>query len=480
MTLSQKVFWVCTLFISGVFTAQIGVTFLVACIGTIFFVLLSIIFWASGWGARALFFVPLIAVAFLGFSYSYWRDARLVDLQSRISFSSHARVEGIISAPPRVSDKSIRIIVKQKDRSLIAAYVEPYRLYAYDDHVILEGAVNPLDATSSFLSLSGVGGVMQFASVVSHSPPSSPGFLRGLFMIRQRFSMALSRVLPQEEAALASGLVLGKDSALFSSSFKEAMRNSGTTHLVALSGYNITVVISTLWSFIGLFFRRRITSALVVCGVVLFVVMTGAESSVVRAALMGVLSIGAFMWSRVYSFPQTVALAGFCMVLYNPLVLTRDVGFILSFLALFGISVLAPLLSAVFLRGCSFGRTIFHIFFQTLSAQLAVFPVLAITFGSISFAGIVSNVFILPIIPLTMFFSLCAGVSYFITSLFSTLCGALAFFPLKYITTLIYFFGSFPVVSVSWSWIALLFYYGVLGSFVAFFYYYSKRRFYAL
>ena len=77
----------------------------------------------------------------------------------------------------------------------------------------------------------------------------------------------------------------------FSKSFKEAMKNSGTTHLVAISGYNITLLAIAIGYICGYFFSRRITFFAATFAILIFVIMVGGEASVGRAAVLGVVPL---------------------------------------------------------------------------------------------------------------------------------------------------------------------------------------------
>jgi len=160
-------------------------------------------------------------------------------------------------------------------------------------------------------------------------------------------SPGLIRFLPFEEAAFLSGLTLGGRSD-FSKNFKEAMKKSGTTHLVALSGYNITIIAWAMANFFAFFFKRKKVFALTTMAIIGFVIMTGAEASVTRAAVMGMLILLASQVGRIYDVRNALMLAGLVMVLLNPKILTYDLGFQFSFLALMGIVYLKPAIQKFF------------------------------------------------------------------------------------------------------------------------------------
>ena len=131
--------------------------------------------------------------------------------------------------------------------------------------------------------------------------------------------------MPAEEAAFLSGLTLGERSD-FSPEFKEALQTSGTTHLVALSGYNVSIVIVATMALLTSFLKRRIAFIVAFIFLVAFVLMTGAEASVVRAAIMGALVVIATESGRIFNPRNAITLAGLLMVLINPKVLVFDAG----------------------------------------------------------------------------------------------------------------------------------------------------------
>ena len=220
-------------------------------------------------------------------------------------------------------------------------------------------------------------------------------------------------VLPFSEAALLNGLVFG-DTEEFSESFREAMQNSGTTHLTALSGYNIAVVASAALSFFLLFIRRRLAVGAAALAILLFVLMTGAEPSVVRAALMGGLVLLAGESGRLYDLKNAITLVAAVMVFFNPKILVYDLGFQLSFLALLGIVYLAPALANFFKIKNPTPDSWRGLILSSLSAQLAVAPLLLYQFGFVSWSGILVNIFVLPLVPFVMGIGFLAAVLGFV------------------------------------------------------------------
>ena len=157
---------------------------------------------------------------------------------------------------------------------------------------------------------------------------------------------------------------------------------------------------------------RRMTFYLTTCVIALFVIMTGAQASLARAAMMGFLMLLAKEVGRPYSARNAVTFAALGMAFYDPTVVRFDIGFQLSFASLLGIIYLEPYIRRFlkvedatqgFLRWKTSAAT-------TLSAQLAVAPFLLYHFGRVSPVALVSNILVLATVPVTMFFGFLLGV----------------------------------------------------------------------
>lgn len=233
---------------------------------------------------------------------------------------------------------------------------------------------------------------------------TSGGFAWKLLSLKETFVETLYEMLPRKEAALAAGITLGEKSG-FSASFRDAMQKSGTTHIVALSGYNISIL---AWAVFGVFLwwtHRRVAFFATTFLIVTFVAMTGAEESVVRAAIMGLLLLLAREMGRMYSVPHAILFSATLMVLFSPRTLFAP-GFQLSFASVLGLIYIEPVFRAWFenhWRAERFGGMRDQIL-STASAQCAVIPFIMFHFGSFSFMSFFANILILPFMPLTMFF----------------------------------------------------------------------------
>ncbi len=210
------------------------------------------------------------------------------------------------------------------------------------------------------------------------------------------------RALPADNAALLAGITLGARSG-FSPQFKAQMADSGTTHIVAVSGYNIGILAIAVGNIAVFFLARRFAIWIAIILILLFVGMVGSEASVVRAALMGIMALLAERVGRPETQAYAITIAAACMVLWDPEIIRNDVGFLLSFLSLLGVVYLAPMLQTLWRKADDKGVLERKANIDTtLGAQLGVLPVLLTVFGKASLTSIAANMLILPFVPFTM------------------------------------------------------------------------------
>jgi competence protein ComEC len=280
------------------------------------------------------------------------------------------------------------------------------------------------------------------------SSPDSK-FLFNLFKIKEYFLKQYKNYLGFKESALMSGIILG-DRSGFSKEFKENMNNSGVTHIVALSGYNISILVIVLSLSFGFIFGRKLNFFLVLITILGFVLMTGAEASVVRAAIMASFFLLAERIGRIYSFWHSVLLTAALMVLFNPKILVYDLGFQLSFLSLLGMTYFKPVFDKIFKfykdnQGFLSWKDNLS---TTLGAQFAVLPLIFFNFKTFSIFSPLANILILTFIPITMFFGFLLGIFGFFKPL-GFVFGLISSFILKYEIIIINFFGQFKTLNFS-------------------------------
>ncbi len=201
-------------------------------------------------------------------------------------------------------------------------------------------------------------------------------------------------------SAWVAGLLLGADDG-FSQKWKEAFRRTGTSHLTAVSGYNVSLVIAAAQAFLlRLPFRRGARLLLAAGSIVVFVMLTGAPGSVVRAAVMiAAVEAGRYLGRPVKPL-RALLLAATVIGLFSPRSLAADRGFQLSVLAAFGLVTIAPAFQAS-LPG-RWPRAFVEWVSQTLAASVATAPLIASMSGAYSLVSLPANVAVAAFIPTLM------------------------------------------------------------------------------
>ncbi len=219
----------------------------------------------------------------------------------------------------------------------------------------------------------------------------------------------LNRVVPEPEAALGAGILLGVRAAI-APEINDAFATAGLTHVVAISGWNIAIVAAIVAAAVRPLGRRpggRWTTAIVAVVVVgAYVVLAGASPSVVRAALMaGAMLIARLGGSRAHA-ASALELAALVMLLVAPAVLW-DVGFQLSLLATAGLIWYG---AAIERRLPGWPGWIREPVALTLAAQLTTLPVILVNFERLSLVAPLANVLVVPFIPVAMLLAAIASV----------------------------------------------------------------------
>jgi len=231
------------------------------------------------------------------------------------------------------------------------------------------------------------------------APPRSP---KGLILFfKKKLSQSLNRSLSEPAAAILNGIILGDDKSI-PEKLTQQFATLGLTHIIAVSGSHLAVISAlflTLCLLAGLSRPQAFWPASI--GIIFYTILVGAPASAVRSAIMGIMLLYGQRIGRLNSARNALVFAAVLMLLVNPKLLLIDVGFQLSFAAVFGLVYLYPYLKIKAFKLPDWWQ-IKEIFLITLSAQIATLPLTAYYFGKISPLSLLANLLILPIIPLLM------------------------------------------------------------------------------
>lgn len=207
-------------------------------------------------------------------------------------------------------------------------------------------------------------------------------------------------ILPEPQATLLLGLLIGKND--FSNRWEEKFHITGTSHIVAASGYNVAIVAElALLLLVTLGFYRKQAYPIVIVCIIGFVVIAGAGGAVLRAGIMGILVLTARHRGRHASPRNILALTIAAMLLFEPRLLRDDVGFQLSVCATVGLILFTDRISVLLKRvPTSFG--VRESLASTIAATVATLPITMASFGTMSIIAPFANMLVLPFVPYAM------------------------------------------------------------------------------
>lgn len=367
---------------------------------------------------------------------------------SNTSLACASSCSGLIVTNPDRRDANTRLVFRPDNSSeQVLIITDNFIDYRYGDRVEIIGKIqvpeNFLTQSSSgqttrvfdyqnYLAVRGITKIV-YRPEIKVVAQDQGFFLKAwLFEVKNNFLGNLRQVLSEPQATLAGGLILGDKGGL-GKLVEDEFRQAGVSHIIVLSGYNITIVAESVLKFFS-WLSPAFAWVLGIFSIFLFVLMTGGEAAAVRSAMMGAIALIARRYGRSYDAGVALIVAGFLMVLWNPRLLIFDLGFQLSFLATLGLIYLSPVVDRIiecFTKSKMLGLR--ELIITTTGAQIAVYPWLLYKMGNATLIGFISNIFILPAVPLAMLGSFLTGISGFISFYFSLLISYPTYFLLEYI-----------------------------------------------
>jgi competence protein ComEC len=237
--------------------------------------------------------------------------------------------------------------------------------------------------------------------------------------VRREALAAMRQALPPTSAALLAGLLLG-DRTDLPADVDAAFRRAGVYHVLAVSGFNVALIASTVWALLTLAAAPRRVAALGAIVTVLgFAAVVGPEPSVVRATIMAVLVLSALLLEREASVLNGLALAAIAILSVRPVDL-GDPGFQLSFAATAGLVLAGGAPPPGPSRLARIRGWIVAALMASMAAQLAVLPITLTHFNQVSTIGVVANLAVVPLAGVATVLGLLAVVA----SALSTTVGA--------------------------------------------------------
>jgi len=372
-------------------------------------------------------------------------------------------VEGIVVGYPDVRDRytncRLRVHALEGDgeksdvRGTALVQAPRYPEFHYGDELRVSGGLQtpPVGRDFSYkdyLARQGIHSLLKYPKIELVGEGKGNPFWATLYGFRDRSSEVINRLLPEPQAALANGILLGIESGIPKPLYDDFNR-TGTSHIIVISGFNITIIAGLLAQTLGRLVGKRWAIYPVVGGIVIYMLLVGADAAVVRAAVMGILYAWAMHLGRQNTAFVSLSASALLMTAINPLILW-DAGFLLSFMSMLGLILFTPAIQGWFERLLSrflppeqlraVVRLLNDALIVTLAAQITTTPLVAVYFARLSLVSLLSNGLILPVQPPIM---ICGGIA--------TLAG-LVWLPLgRVVAAVPWLFLTYTVAIVEWT-----------------------------
>ncbi|MGC9358822.1 MAG: DNA internalization-related competence protein ComEC/Rec2 [Anaerolineae bacterium] len=348
-------------------------------------------------------------------------------------------------------------LVPASGRVLVTLSRYPER--SYGQRLAVTGHVEPVGPSSGaygrYLAAHRVDATMAWVKARSLPGDAGSPLLRLMYVIKDRARESIERILPEPEAGLLSGILLGLGHTL-PHDVEEAFRRSGLTHVIVISGFNIGLVLQQTVLVLERWSPRRLTLLVAAGAIAVYTLFVGPSPPVVRAAIMGGFLVLAELVGRKPHVLTSLSWASLLMTAANP-ALVWDVSFQLSMVSTLALIGLTPMFESWTLS--LLGRHLAHpnaqsvtrlassYLLSTCAAQLLTFPILWYHFQEISLLALPANVLALPAQPPITILGAFAALAGWLWKSLGMAVAALAYVPLWWTITVAEAFGTLSIAS---------------------------------
>lgn len=460
-------------FLGGIFLGSVTGLMPVLIAATIF--LLVLILFIKRYRKAVLITFCLAALASGAVRYEFSRTP--LDAYNIAYFNDGvaAAIRGIVYKDPELSGKTLHLYIRVTAKNNggewyevsgnLLVYAPKYAGYRYGDILELTGKPETPPKFEDFdyrgfLANQQIYTTMLYPKIEVIERDEGSKLLASLYSLRRSVAESLARSLPEPQAALAQGIVLGKRGNI-PSSVKDDFAASGTTHLLAISGVNLSIIAAMLTGiFIRLFGKRHGIYVYLTLGIIwLYSILTGLEPPVVRSAIMASLFLAAELLGRQKSALPALVFSGAVMTFADPSVL-RDVSFQLSFMAMAGLILIYPPLETIGRRivvkrlgekgfVSDIAANLADSLGVSLAATIAIFPLVVNYFGTFSLTGPPATVLAMPVLPVVIVAGTLTGLSSLVFPLAGQVLGYFTWLSLSYLLLVIKVMADIPYSHVT-------------------------------
>jgi len=425
---------------------------------------------------RGIILISLCLVAFFGGAFRFQSSQPPIDESSLQFYNGQemAQIKGMVSADPEVRERTTHLRFSATEIKADEGWREVsgnallfmprYSTYEYGNVLLVTGRLETPPQLDDFdyrgyLAQQGIYSTMLYPRIEILEEGKGFAPLAQVYSIRNRLSQSLAEVLPEPQASLAQGIILGIRGNI-PSSVKADFSHTGTAHLLAISGLHLGILAGMLLG-IGTWLlgkKRHLHIWLALGTIWVYATLTGMHPPIIRAAIMVSLFLTAEILGRQRSAITTLAFAAAVMVGIDPQLLW-SASFQMSFMAMVGIIFLFPPFQAGARKavnaiwgedrpGVSVTNFITDGFSVTLAAIIGVGPLIAYYFGIISFVSAPATLLALPALPSIIATGGLAGSLGLVAPPIAQVIGWIAWLFLSYLLIVVKVFSSIPLSSI--------------------------------
>lgn len=355
--------------------------------------------------------ILFILIVLLGYLYTICTIQKFENKYS----NGRINIELTILSPPSKTAYYYKYYVQNnKDKFLLYINIKHGREYDIGDNIIVDGFFEMPETSRNIGSFNyrrhlystGVYGTIKVINITQVKSNSNI-----ILEIRNGIRKILLELFPKKYAGILNGMLVGETNDISQKTI-EAFNITGTSHLLAVSGANISLLITITSVIFSKIFGKKFSEYLIIIFIIFFIIISGSSPSVTRAGIMAILNIISNIILRKPSTINNIFLSAFFILIINPLSLSNT-GFILSYVATIGIIYLEKDVKSRIQKFIHI-PLILETLSVTISAQIILFPILIYLFNKISIISILANLIIVPASSIITIFSI-------VTILFSCL-----------------------------------------------------------
>lgn len=385
-----------------------------------------------------------LAVFYFQFRYSVLKNSELGTIED----NSFVVLNGFVCKEPQMDYDKQKIIVLTKNNEKVLVSLPVFPEYEFGDKVEIKGRIRKPGMIDNFdyegfLLKDGIIAYMSFPEIKVVEKNQGNKIIAAVFSFKKKMISAMEKNLSLEKEAILEATILG-NTLKMGNDLKQRLSLSGLSHAIAISGAHIVLfagIVFELLLFLGLWKNQALIISTIF--VLFYVFFVGMPASAVRAGFMVSLVFLAQVAGRRISSLRALIVAGFLIVLFNPLALRYDLGFQLSFFATLGIILFGPVFN-YWLKPVVKNDSLREVLVMTLAAQVFVLPVLSLNFGYFSLVSLFSNILVFPALPIIMILGLIFPLLSLVSSFLGWLAAMFCSLFLSYLILVIDFFAFLP------------------------------------